>query len=219
MTKKKVIIIIALVLLLALIGGCIALIAWVTQPEDYCVYYSDRGYNPEDVTFVEIKVEGYDDPIILLLDKSIAPKTVKNFVSLVERGFYDGLTFHRTIKGFMIQGGDDSHLPEEEQAKSIPGEFLANGFRNELEHKRGVISMARATDPDSASSGFFICDADSPNLDGQYAAFGYVLEGLHTVDKIASRTSKYTDGNGHITNKSKQPVIEYIKILDKYVAK
>ena len=200
-----------LLLSLTLLCGC-------TNGEDYCVDYIDREVNPEDVTYIEIKVEGYDQPIIVLLDESIAPKTVRNFVALVEQGFYDGLTFHRIIKNFMIQGGDDSHLPADQQAKPIVGEFLSNGYWNEIEHKRGVISMARTSDPDSASSGFFICDADSPHLDGQYASFGYVLSGMHTVDKIVRRSIRHTGDNGQISNKKRQPVIEYIKILEDYAA-
>lgn len=207
---------IALVLLLAVLAS--ALLSGCSKGEDYCTYYIDREVAPENAVYVELKVVGYETPIIILLDRYNAMKTVKNFVSLVERGFYDGLTFHRIIEDFMIQGGDDSHLPEDEQAKSIYGEFLSNGFKNEIEHKRGVISMARANDPDSASSGFFICDADSPHLDGNYAAFGYVLSGLHTVDKIVKDTKRYTGNNGQISDKSRQPVIEYIKILEDYQA-
>ena len=187
--------------------------------EDYCVDYIDREVAPENAVYVELKVVGYDNPIILLLDVSNAMKTVDNFVSLVEKGFYDGLTFHRIIEDFMIQGGDASHLPEDEQPAKITGEFLSNGYSNEIEHKRGVISMARADDPDSASSGFFICDADTPHLDGNYAAFGYVLSGLHTVDAIVRDTRKAVGENGQISDKSKQPVIEYIKILEDYEAK
>ena len=208
---------IALVLILVMVASL--LLSGCSKGEDYCVDYLDREVSAENAVYVELKVEGYDTPIILLLDKSNATKTVKNFVSLVEKGFYDGLTFHRIIEDFMIQGGDDSHLPKEEQAGTIAGEFLNNGVWNDIEHKRGVISMARATDPDSASSGFFICDADSPHLDGDYAAFGYVLSGLHTVDKIVKDTRRFTGDNGQIANKSRQPVIEYIKILDSYEAK
>ena len=208
---------IALLLLISVLASF--LLVGCSKGEDYCVDYLDREVAAENAVYVELKVEGYDTPIILLLDKSNATKTVRNFVSLVEKGFYDGLTFHRIIEDFMIQGGDDSHLPAEEQAGTIAGEFLNNGVWNDIEHKRGVISMARATDPDSASSGFFICDADSPHLDGDYAAFGYVLSGLHTVDKIVKNTRRFTGDNGQIADKSKQPVIEYIKILDSYEAK
>ena len=218
--KKNVIALIVTLLVLAIIGGCVTAIVLALRPSDDCAYYADREFKEEDVTYVELKVEGYKKPIVILLDESIAPITVKNFVSLVEKGFYDGLTFHRIIKGFMMQGGDDSHLPEDEQATSIKGEFLSNGYKNELMHKRGVISMARTSVADSASCGFFICDADAPHLDGDYASFGYVLEGMRTVDKIIDSAIPYVvGGNGQIPEKSHQPVIEYIRILDDYKAK
>jgi peptidyl-prolyl cis-trans isomerase B (cyclophilin B) len=218
--KKTVISIIITLLVLAIIGGCVTAIVLALRPADYCEFYADREVDPEDVTYVELKVKGYKNPIVILLDESVAPITVKNFVSLVEKGFYDGLTFHRIIKDFMMQGGDDSHLPADKQAASIKGEFLSNGHYNELKHKRGVISMARATDPNSAASGFFICDADKSHLDGDYASFGYVLSGMHTVDKIINRATKHVVGdNGIIPDKSHQPVIEYIRVLDGYKAK
>ncbi len=115
----------------------------------------------------------------------IAPNTVASFVSLVEKGFYDGLIFHRVIPGFMIQGGDPTGTGMGGPGYSIKGEFAANGFRNDLRHTRGVLSMARAYNPNSAGSQFFIMHADAPHLDGQYAAFGKVTEGLETVDAIA----------------------------------
>ena len=165
---------------------------------------------------VEMKVEGYDTPVVILLDKTTAPITVENFLSLVEKGFYDGLDFHRIIKGFMIQGGDDSHLPADEQAASIKGEFASNGHENDIRHIRGTISMARSNIMDSASSGFFICDADSSWLDGEYAAFGYVLSGMATVDAIADYAVGKTDSNGNLNTGVEQPKIEYIKILDNH---
>ncbi len=116
----------------------------------------------------------------------IAPITVKNFEELVEKGFYDGLIFHRVIKGFMIQGGDPQGTGMGGSGKRIKGEFRANGVKNTLSHERGVISMARSQMPDSASSQFFICHADAKFLDGQYAAFGRVVSGMETVDEIAS---------------------------------
>ncbi|MBQ7095924.1 MAG: peptidylprolyl isomerase [Clostridia bacterium] len=115
-----------------------------------------------------------------------APKTVANFEKLVGEGFYDGLTFHRVISGFMIQGGDPLGNGMGGSDENIPGEFAANGFPNPIRHERGVISMARAQDPNSASSQFFIMHADGFFLDGQYAAFGKVVEGMETVDKIAA---------------------------------
>ena len=114
----------------------------------------------------------------------IAPKTVENFTSLVEKGFYDGLIFHRVIPGFMIQGGCPEGSDMGGPGYTIPGEFSANGFQNDLEHDRGVLSMARAMDPDSAGSQFFIMVEKAPHLDGQYAAFGKVIEGMETADKI-----------------------------------
>ena len=118
------------------------------------------------------------------LYEDIAPKTVENFVSLVEKGFYDGLTFHRVIPGFMIQGGCPEGTGMGGPGYTIPGEFDANGFANPLKHTRGVLSMARAMDPNSGGSQFFIMVADAPHLDGQYAAFGKVTEGMEEADRI-----------------------------------
>ena len=122
-----------------------------------------------------------------------APKTVANFTELVNAGFYDGLTFHRIIPGFMIQGGDPLGNGMGGAEKKLVGEFLANGFNNPIKHERGVISMARAFDPNSASSQFFIMHANAPHLDGQYAAFGKVVSGMETVDEIASIPTDYSD--------------------------
>ena len=131
--------------------------------------------------------------IIIELYPEKAPKTVENFLSLVMSGFYSGLIFHRVIKGFMIQGGGFDHRFVQKHAKSIHGEFIANGYMaNDLKHKRGVISMARTSEPDSASSQYFIMHEDAPHLDAQYAGFGAVVEGMSVVDKIASvRTGRY----------------------------
>jgi peptidyl-prolyl cis-trans isomerase B (cyclophilin B) len=120
------------------------------------------------------------------LDYKNAPNTCANFVSLVNKGFYNGLTFHRIIKGFMIQGGDPLGRGSGGPGYAIKGEFTSNGVKNTLSHKRGVISMARASDPDSAGSQFFICDKDDGFLDGNYASFGHVAEGMDVVDKIAA---------------------------------
>ena len=114
----------------------------------------------------------------------IAPNTVNNFISLVNEGFYDGLTFHRVIKGFMIQGGDPEGNGTGGPGYAIKGEFSKNGFKNDLKHTEGVLSMARATDPDSAGSQFFIMTGAAPNLDGDYAAFGKVVEGMDVVHKV-----------------------------------
>jgi peptidyl-prolyl cis-trans isomerase B (cyclophilin B) len=123
----------------------------------------------------------------------IAPESVKNFVDLASKGFYNGLIFHRVIPGFMIQGGDPQGTGMGGPGYTIKGEFAANGFRNDLKHTRGVLSMARAMDPNSAGSQFFIMHEDSPHLDGQYAAFGKVIEGIEVVDKIASVKTDYND--------------------------
>ena len=123
----------------------------------------------------------------------IAPATVKNFVDLAAKGFYNGLIFHRVIPGFMIQGGDPEGTGMGGPGYTIKGEFSANGFRNDLKHTRGVLSMARAMDPNSAGSQFFIMHETSPHLDGQYAAFGKIIEGIEVVDKIASTKTDYND--------------------------
>ena len=131
-----------------------------------------------------IKAELYPD---------VAPNTVNNFVSLVKSGFYDGLIFHRVINGFMIQGGCPQGIGIGGPGYSIKGEFAGNGVANDLAHTAGVLSMARANDPDSAGSQFFIMHKDAPHLDGQYAAFGMVIEGMDVVDKIATVMTDYND--------------------------
>ena len=123
----------------------------------------------------------------------IAPKTVENFLDLVEKHFYDGLIFHRVIKGFMIQGGDPEGTGMGGPGYTIPGEFSMNGFQNDLKHTKGVLSMARSADPDSAGSQFFIMHEDSPHLDGSYAAFGKVIEGQDIVDAIAETQTDWND--------------------------
>lgn len=137
---------------------------------------------------VVISVEDYGD-ITLALYEDYAPETVANFVKLAKEGFYEGTVFHRVYQGFMIQGGGYTleDTANTKPADTIKGEFTSNGFKeNTISHKRGVISMARTSDPDSASSQFFICDADSTFLDGEYAAFGAVIKGMDVVDKIAA---------------------------------
>ncbi len=123
----------------------------------------------------------------------IAPNTVNNFISLVKKGFYDGLIFHRVISGFMIQGGDPKGIGMGGPGYGIKGEFLQNGFKNELKHSRGVLSMARSGNPNSAGSQFFIMHEDSPHLDGGYAAFGKLIEGIEVVDKICSVRTDWND--------------------------
>ena len=126
------------------------------------------------------------DVMKLELYPDIAPNTVKNFISLANKGFYDGIIFHRVIPGFMIQGGDPQGVGMGGPGYSIKGEFKSNGFVNDLKHDKGVLSMARSMSPDSAGSQFFIMVANSPHLDGQYAAFGKVIEGIETADKIVA---------------------------------
>lgn len=127
------------------------------------------------------------DKMVFELYPEYAPETVSNFIALADKGFYNGLTFHRVMKGFMIQGGDPKGDGTGGSEKTIKGEFSSNGFsKNTLSHKRGVISMARSQDPNSASSQFFIMDADQPGLDGEYAAFGKLISGEATLDKIAN---------------------------------
>lgn len=123
----------------------------------------------------------------------VAPNTVNNFISLINKGFYNGLCFHRVIEGFMIQGGDPKGNGTGGPGYSIRGEFSKNGFKNNLKHKRGVISMARSMMPNSAGSQFFIMHADAPHLDGQYAAFGQVIDGMDVIDKIATENVDYND--------------------------
>ncbi|MCR5691889.1 MAG: peptidylprolyl isomerase [Eubacterium sp.] len=133
------------------------------------------------------------DIMKLELYPEIAPNTVNNFISLVQKNFYDGLGFHRIISGFMIQGGDPVGNGTGGPDYSIPGEFKSNGFDNDLAHTKGVISMARSQHPDSAGSQFFIMHKDAPHLDGQYAAFGKIVEGLEIVDKIAGVATDWSD--------------------------
>ena len=159
----------------------------------------------------EITVENYGT-IKVELDGDTAPITVENFIKLSKEGFYDGLTFHRIIDGFMIQGGDPLGNGTGGAQENIKGEFAANGVQNDISHKKGVISMARAQDPNSASSQFFIMVADADYLDGQYAAFGHVTEGIEIVEQIA-KDAKPTDQNGTIP-KEEQPVISSIIIVD-----
>lgn len=159
----------------------------------------------------DISIRDYGD-IQVELDADTAPVTVTNFVKLAQEGFYDGLTFWRIMDGFMMQGGDPKGNGTGGSDETIKGEFSSNGVKNDISHMRGTISMARSTDPDSASSQFFIVQADSTFLDGDYAAFGTVTEGMDIVDKICEE-AKPTDNNGTI-KADEQPVIESIKVID-----
>ena len=165
--------------------------------------------DPHPVVAIEVQDYG---TITVELDRTAAPVTVENFLNLVDAGFYDGLTFHRIIAGFMIQGGDPLGNGTGGADKTIPGEFRSNGFDNPISHKRAVISMARAMDPNSASSQFFIMHQDGDYLDGEYAAFGHVTEGMEIVDQICENT-EVVDNNGTVLPE-KQPVIVSIKRVE-----
>ena len=170
---------------------------------------------PPDLTgkhYVQIDIANYGT-IIAELDADAAPITVTNFIKLVNEGFYDGLTFHRIISGFMIQGGDPLGNGTGGSSEKIKGEFAANGIDNSIAHERGVLSMARSSAPDSASSQFFIMHQAAPHLDGSYAAFGRVLSGIEVVDAICQNTP-VTDGNGSVA-KANQPVITSIQVIEK----
>ncbi len=160
---------------------------------------------------VEIVVKDFGS-IIVELDADVAPITVTNFMKLVEEGFYDGLTFHRIISGFMIQGGDPNGNGTGGSGTSITGEFSMNTIKNDISHTRGVISMARSANMNSASSQFFIMHQDATQLDGQYAAFGHVTEGMEIVDQICELT-KVQDYNGTV-DPVDQPIIEKITIIE-----
>lgn len=153
--------------------------------------------------FGEVKLELYGD---------IAPVTVANFVKLIKNGFYDGLTFHRAIEGYMIQGGDPNADGTGNSATRIYGEFKNNGFENKLTHEKGVISMARSRDYNSATCQFFIMVGDEPRLDGDYAAFGKVVEGMNVIDNIMT-SIKTNDPNGLLPT-TKQPIIEKIEMVE-----
>lgn len=195
-----------------LLGGCGNSAEKAQSPSEQ---KETEGASQEDLLsgkhHVEIQVEDYG-VIKAELDADAAPITVTNFVDLAEDGFYDGLTFHRIISGFMIQGGDPNGNGTGGSDKTIKGEFADNGVENPIAHERGVLSMARSQEPDSASSQFFIMHEAAPHLDGQYAAFGKVTEGMEIVDKICEETT-VLDNNGTVA-KEDQPVIESIKVVD-----
>ena len=203
---------IALVLVIAALTAC--LVGCNKNPLKN--YEIDESTEPKDFYYVAMAVKNHGI-IIVKLDAVSAPITVKNFVKLVREGFYDGLTFHRVKEGFMIQGGDPEANGMGGSDEKIFGEFIYNGWYNPIPHERGVISMARSNDYNSASSQFFICNASTSNvanLDFQYAAFGHVVEGMDVVDSITSSTAKYGDSNGAIENKKNQAVITEMKVIN-----
>lgn len=167
--------------------------------------------NKEEHPMVTISVKDFGDMVFELYPEH-APETVANFIELAESGFYEDLIFHRIYKGFMIQGGSSDGLGMAGSEKKIKGEFSSNGVDNPISHERGVISMARTSDPDSASSQFFICDADSEFLDGQYAAFGKLVEGFNVLDAIASVEVTQNPYSGERTQPLVAPVIEKVTV-------
>ena len=211
--KKAIIISAIAIVLIAAIITTICIIANNYNPLDK--YVEDTSTEKKDTYYVAMNVKDYG-VIVVELDAKAAPKTVENFVKLVREDFYDGLTFHRVMEGFMIQGGDPNANGTGGSSNKIVGEFLDNGYYNPIKHERGVISMARRDDSyDSASSQFFICNANSANvsnLDGSYAAFGHVVKGMDVVDSITEETSKYAT-NGVIREKSDQAVITEMRVI------
>lgn len=207
--KRKIGIIAAVMLVLFAMTGC--------QKQEQAVKEAEK--EQEEVSenllsgihHMEIQVKDYGT-IEVELDADTAPITVTNFVNLAKDGFYDGLTFHRIMDGFMIQGGDPEGNGTGGSDQTIKGEFSSNGIENDISHIRGTISMARAQDPDSASSQFFIVQADSDYLDGDYAAFGHVTSGMEIVDQIC-KDVPVEDDNGTVKTEN-QPVIKKITITD-----
>ena len=204
MNKRVICMLLVLALGLCACGGEKA-----EQAEEAPVYtYLEPG---QKLRHAEITIRDYGT-VKVELDEGVAPITVENFVALAKEGFYDGLTFHRIIDGFMIQGGDPQGDGFGGSGKTIKGEFEENGVKNPISHVKGVISMARGDELDSASSQFFITVADSVFLDGHYAAFGKVTEGMGVVSRIA-KEAQPIDNNGTIPPEA-QPVIESIVITD-----
>ena len=204
MEKKNVIFVVSIIVIIVLLLVINILVNDNKEKNDMKDLLTGKHY-------VEMKVKDYGT-IKLELDSDIAPITVTNFINLVNSKFYDGLTFHRIIDGFMIQGGDPLGNGTGGSSKTIKGEFSENGVNNTISHVRGVISMARSSDYNSASSQFFIVQEDTTSLDGQYAAFGKVISGMDVVDKIAK--VKVEDDNGTVS-KENQPVIESIRVTQK----
>ena len=192
----------------------LSLCACSAAPVKESVPTANQSDDPDLLTgtwHIEIEVKDYGT-IAAELYADLAPITVTNFVTLARRGFYDGLTFHRIISGFMIQGGDPNGNGTGGSGTNIKGEFAANGVSNDLKHTRGVLSMARARANDSASSQFFIMHQDAPHLDGNYAAFGKVTSGIEIVDQICEKTP-VQDRNGTV-RRADQPVITKITVVE-----
>lgn len=204
MEKKNVIFVVSIIVIIILLLVINILVNNKKEKNDMKDLLTGKHY-------VEMKVKDYGT-IKLELDSDVAPITVTNFINLVNSKFYDGLTFHRIIDGFMIQGGDPLGNGTGGSSKTIKGEFSENGVNNTISHVRGVISMARSSDYNSASSQFFIVQEDTTSLDGQYAAFGKVINGIDVVDRIAK--VKVEDDNGTVS-KENQPVIESIRVTQK----
>lgn len=198
---------VAMLVVLCMLCGCTQ--KQETGGEKETVQQNDQQTSVAGTVYADIVIEDYGT-ITVELDGAAAPETVENFVRLAEDGFYDGLTFHRIMAGFMMQGGDPNGNGTGGSDQTITGEFAANGIENNLSHTRGAISMARAQAYNSASSQFFIVHEDSTFLDGNYAAFGYVTEGMEVVDNICE-DAEPTDNNGSIA-KEAQPVIQTITI-------
>ena len=196
-TKIKLLLVVCLVLIITIV---------VVNNYNRPVYLSGKYY-------AQIDVENYGQ-IKLELDADEAPITVTNFINLINEGFYNGLTFHRIVDGFMIQGGDPNSDGTGGSTKNIKGEFAANGIENSISHVRGTISMARSIDYNSASSQFFIVHEDATGLDGQYAAFGHVIEGMEVVDKIVENA--IVEDDEETVAKENQPIISSIKVIENW---
>jgi len=209
-SNKKLYLILAAVVVVAVIaaGACI-LIGNRDKPMEN---ESSAGQLLQGKYYVQFDIADYG-VITAELDADTAPITVTNFLNLVDAGFYDGLTFHRIISGFMIQGGDPNGNGTGGSGQTIKGEFQSNGVANSMKHERGVLSMARSMAKDSASSQFFIMHESAPHLDGEYAAFGRVLTGMEVVDAICQNVP-VTDYNGTVA-KNNQPVITSIRRIEK----
>ena len=209
--NKKTTGIIAGILLLIVVLVAAVIVLFTIRGKKESTESSTEAIDAAGKHHIEIQVKDYGT-IKAELDGDTAPITVANFLKLAESGFYDGLTFHRIIDGFMIQGGDPKGNGTGGADETIKGEFSQNGVENKLSHVRGTLSMARSQDMDSASSQFFIVQSDCTSLDGQYAAFGTVTEGMDLVDKICKDTP-VQDNNGTVSA-ADQPVIESIKVID-----